>query len=69
MNRRNGYILTLNPESERAVFSKNVLENIGFDVTFIKAIPNNDKVLSNKLSMEHIYGLIIESQSDYAYVF
>ena len=32
MNRRCGYILTLNPNSERALFSKNILEKIGFDV-------------------------------------
>jgi hypothetical protein len=69
MNKRNGYILTLNPESERAIFSKNILENIGFDVIFINAILNKDNVLSNKISMQYIYSLIIDSQNDYSYVF
>ena len=69
MSKRTGYILTLNPESVRAIFSKNILEKIGFDVIFIKPILNNDKVLSNKISMQYIYDLIIESQNDYAYVF
>ena len=69
MLKRNGYILTLDPYSDRAMFSKNVLENIGFNVIFIKAIPNNDKILSNKISMQHIYGLIIDSPDDYSYVF
>ena len=69
MNKRVGYILTLNPESERTVVSKNVLENIGFDVIIIKAILNDDKILSNKISMQYIYSLIIDSQNDYSYVF
>jgi hypothetical protein len=69
MFKRNGYILTLDPNSDRAVFSKNVLENIGFNVIFIKAIPDSDKIRSNKISMQYIYGLIIDSQDDYSYVF
>jgi hypothetical protein len=59
----------LDPESERAVFSKKVLENIGFDVILVKPILNDDKVLSNKISMQYIYSLIIDSQNDYTYVF
>ena len=39
MNKRVGYILSLDHESERAIFSKNVLEKIGFDVIIIKPIP------------------------------
>jgi hypothetical protein len=66
--KRTGYILTLNPHSERAIFSKHILEKIGFDVILIKPIFHRDKVLSNKISMQHIYKLI-ESQHDYAYVF
>jgi len=69
MNRRNGYILTLNPDSERALFSKHTLEKIGFDVIFIQAIPNDDKVISNKISMQYIYNLIINSENEYSYVF
>lgn len=69
MNRRKGYILTLDPESDRAIFSKNVLEKIGFEVIFMKVIPHENKVYSNKISMQNIYRVIIESQDDYAYVF
>jgi len=69
MNKRCGYILTLNPQSERALFSKNILENIGFDVTFIQPIPNADKVISNKISMQYIYSLISNSENEYSYVF
>jgi len=61
--------LTLNPELDRAISSKNVLEDIGFDVIFINAILNKDNVLSNKISMQYIYNLIIDSQNDYSYVF
>ena len=69
MTKRNAYVLTLDFESERAIFSRKILEHIGFDVMFIKPIPNQNKVLSNKISMQHIYKLIIDSQSDYSYVF
>lgn len=69
MNTRNGYILTLDPNSNRAMFSKNVLESIGFSVIFITAIPNDDKIKSNKISMQYIYSLIIDSQDEYSYVF
>jgi hypothetical protein len=69
MAKRTGYILTLDPNSERAIFSKNILETIGFEVIFVKAIANHDKVLSNKITMLYIYKLIIESQENYAYVF
>ena len=61
MSKRNAYILTLDPESERAVFSKKVLENIGFDVILVKPILNDDKVLSNKISMQYIYKINADS--------
>lgn len=69
MNKRTGYVLSLNPESQRALFAKNVLEKIGFDVVFIKGIRNDNRVLSHKHSMQHIYNLIAESESEYSYVF
>jgi hypothetical protein len=69
MNKRNGYILTIDPESERALFSKNILEKIGFNVIFVNCIINKDKILSNKLTMQYIYKLIIDSEEDYSYVF
>ena len=59
---RIAFLLTLNKDSERAIFSKSVLETIGFEVRFIGCIPNEDKVLSNRLSMQYIYNLIKASK-------
>jgi hypothetical protein len=69
MIKRCGYILTLDPESDRAIFSKNILEKIGFNVILVKAILHTDQVLSNKISMQYIYNLIINSKDNYSYVF
>ena len=69
MIKRSGYILTIDPDSDRAIFSKNVLEKIGFNVILVKSIIDKDKVLSNKISMQYIYNLIINSQDNYSYVF
>jgi len=69
MNKRTAYLLTLDFESERAVFSKAVLDKLGFDVILIKAIPNDNKILSHKKSFQYIFSLIIESYSEYSYVF
>lgn len=66
---RNAYLLTCNTNSPRAIFSKKILENIGFNVNLITCIPNHNKVLSNKISMQYIYKLIINSKDDYSYVF
>ena len=66
---RTAYLLTTNPQSTRAVFSKKVLENIGFNVIVFNAILHRDKVLSNKISMMHIYSMILNSQEEWAYVF
>ena len=66
---RKAYVLTVDSSSERAVFSKKVLDRIGFDVELVTCIPNDDKVLSNKLSMQHIYRRIKNSDMEYAYVF
>ena len=66
---RTAYLLTTNAQSPRAVFSKKVLENIGFNVIIVAAILNKDKVLSNKISMMHIYNRICQSNDEWAYVF
>jgi len=66
---RTAYLLTTNQASYRAQFSKQILESIGFTVVFCIAIPNNDKVLSNKISMMHIYEKIGFSNEEWAYVF
>jgi hypothetical protein len=67
---RTAYLLTGNSKSERALFCENVLNNIGFNIKIITYIPHNDKVISNKISMQHIYKLIKDSDDDtYHYVF
>lgn len=66
---RIAFLLTLNKDSERAIFSKSVLETIGFEVRFIGCIPNEDKVLSNRLSMQYIYNLIKDLNEAYCYIF
>ena len=66
--KRTGYLLTVSPQSERAQFSKHVLERVGFQVVMVRPIPHEDKVLSNKLSMQSIYRKIADSTT-YAYVF
>jgi hypothetical protein len=69
MNRRTAYVLTGNVESPRALFSKGILEQIGFDVKCIVYTPNKDAVLSNRISMQGIYQMICDSEEPYAYVF
>lgn len=66
---RTAYLLTTNERSDRAQFSKKTLENIGFTVVFFNAIPNADKVLSNKISMMNIYNLIKDNSDEWGYVF
>lgn len=63
--KRTAYLLTTDENSERANFSKTLLEKIGFEVELVKAIPHEDKVLSNKISMQYIYSKI----EKYSYVF
>jgi hypothetical protein len=58
MNTRTAYILTTNKLSDRTIFSQSVLEQIGFSVILVQHIPHQDNVLSNKISMQHIYELI-----------
>ena len=69
MNKRNAYLLTVNEKSARTIFSKKILLDIGFNVIIFKAIPNRDKVLSNKISMQEIYKNIINSNGKWSYVF
>ena len=70
--KRTAYLLTGNENSERTLFSKNILETIGFCVKCIIYIPNENKVLSNKISMQYIYELISNTNfesNEFAYVF
>lgn len=66
---RTAYLLTVNPRSERALFSKQVLETIGFTVHVFKAIPMKDGVRSNKESLLEIFKLVAASPDNYSYVF
>jgi hypothetical protein len=66
---RKGYLLTCDETSKRTKFSKDLLENIGFDVVIFKCIKNENKVLSNKISMQTIYKIIAEGHDDWGYVF
>lgn len=67
--KRTAYLLTTNQKSERCIFSRNVLERIGFNVEITVAIPDANKPLSNKKSMLSIYQTITEREDAYAYVF
>jgi len=66
---RKAYLLTCDENSERAIFCKNLLDKIGFEVIIFKAIPNEDRVLSNKNSFLEIYKLISEGNDNWVYVF
>ena len=65
---RTAYVLTMDPLSERAIFSKQILENIGFHVVLVDVIRHPNKVISNKISMQSIYKTIA-IHHEYAYVF
>lgn len=66
---RKAYILTCDETTERSQFSKSVLEHVGFDVIFYKCTKNENKVLSNKISMQQIYEIIANGQDEWCYVF
>jgi hypothetical protein len=69
LHSRKCYVLTCNESSERSQFSKNLLEKIGFEVHFFQCIKNENKVLSNKISMQKIYEIIANGQDEWVYVF
>ena len=70
---RNAYLLTCNPNSDRAIFSKSILEDIGFNVIFFQAIPHENPLLSHRQSMIQLYTIIANDvnsgDSDWSYVF
>jgi hypothetical protein len=66
---RKAYVLTCDVSSERALFSKSILDKIGFDVVLFPAIPDPNKVVSNKLSMMAIYDIIAKGDDEWGYVF
>lgn len=67
---RKAYLLTCDENSERCIFSKNLLETIGFNVILFKAIPHEKQLLSHKQSMIQIYQTIIQdNDSEWSYIF
>lgn len=66
---RKAYVLTTNLTSERTIFCKNLLTQVGFEPIFMLAIPHNNKILSNKISMNTIYEKILSSQEEWSYIF
>lgn len=66
---RTAYLLTGDTLSYRAVFSKNILQEVGFHVKMVLYDYHEDKVLSNKYGMMNIYKMIQDSDENFAYVF
>ncbi len=70
MNTRTAYLLTTNEQSERCIFSKSVLDKIGFNVQIVNAIPHESPLMSNKISLQYIYSIIENSDYEgFQYVF
>jgi len=69
MIKRNAYLLTINTNSDRFKYCNELLTKIGFIVIPFTAIYNDNKVLSNKISMQNIYEIIIKNGEEWAYVF
>lgn len=66
---RTAYLLSYNPSADRTKFSYDLLNKIGFNVKIVKSIDNDCVLLSNRLSFEHIYNLILSSDDYWGYVF
>ena len=66
---RKAYVLTTDFNSPRTIFSSNVLKRVGFEVCLVQHIPHQNKVISNKISMQNIYRMIVNGDDEYAYVF
>lgn len=72
MNKRTAYLLTGDVNSDRAIFCKDILDKIGFDVNFIIYTPHENRVISNKLSMNRILELISNmdlGENEFVYFF
>lgn len=68
-NIRTAYLLTTDPLSEKAIFSKNILETIGFEVNFFLALKAITPLLSNRKSLYSIYSIIANGDDQWCYVF
>ena len=69
VNHRDAYLLTTDPTSNRTIYSKDVLGDIGFTVHVVQHTPHTDPVVSNRISMMNIYNMIQQGDKAYAYVF
>lgn len=66
---RHAYILCEHENTPRCIDSRKVLESIGFVVHCIPYIRHGDKIYSNKISMQHIYQMVIDSEEKWSYIF
>jgi hypothetical protein len=66
---RKAYVLCEHAKTERCIVTRLVLESIGFHVFCIPYEKHEDKVYSNKISMQKIYSTIIEDSEEWSYVF
>ena len=68
---RKAYVLCEHSTTERCIVTRLVLESIGFHVFCIPYEKHEDKVYSNKISMQKIYSTIIEDSArrQWSYVF
>jgi len=66
---RKAYVLTTDFNSPRTIFASNVLKRVGFEVCLVQHVPHENNIISNKLSMQKIYHMIVEGEDEYAYVF
>lgn len=66
---RKAYLLTTNEFSERTIFSKSVLERVGFTVILFNAIYDKNPLLSHRKSYLKICEEIANSSNGWYYVF
>jgi hypothetical protein len=67
---RNAYLLNCDPNSERTKFSKNILEEIGFNVILFQAIPHTKPILSHRQSIISIFNIIANDlNNEWSYIF
>ena len=69
MSIRHAYILCKHENTPRCIHSRKVLESIGFVVHCIPYIRHKNKIYSNKISMQKIYQMVIDSEEEWSYIF
>lgn len=69
-HKRTAYILAMDWNSDRAIFSRQVLKQMGFeDIRHGEVTPSHCVGTSNRLSMFNIYDRILDSGDEWAYIF